>query len=337
MRLIVSKDGEHTISVSQQDVRCFSRHSDYDYSNCRMILTKIEKDADTIEELELKYITSKSGWDRETHITLDNLERGEYLVYIEMDWDETTEDLEFCSTCYGASRTFYLRDEKSLFPKFDFLRKTYASKALQNVEGVTVVDFANKGAPEIKKYKAFGEEGYGFIHFVNESKEATIKEKVNYTTFTGLTMCKPQQGQGYEVSVGPGTSKTVLIKCDPNGYGMSSSSSTSIALGGKQLKEMCRQNGKKNARPDPESGAPKEIYQYSYQHTDGVCYLYVNNTEKETLEEEIEFKLQGLEIEGKPNETSVEFTIGPGQEKFIELVSISSPWKIGTGISYGIY
>ena len=60
---------------------------------------------------------------------MENLEKGEYLVYIEMDWNESTEDNEFCSTCYGASRTFYLRDEKSLFDKNDILRKIYASKA----------------------------------------------------------------------------------------------------------------------------------------------------------------------------------------------------------------
>jgi hypothetical protein len=41
---------------------------------------------------------------------------------------------------------------------------------------------------------------------------------------------------------------------------MSSSSNTQIALGGKQLKEMCKQNGKKNNRPDPETGEHKEIY-----------------------------------------------------------------------------
>jgi len=75
---------------------------------------------------------------------------------------------------------------------------------------------------------------------------------------------------------------------------------------------MCRQNGKKAMRADPETGDPKEIYQYSYQHASGVCYLYVNNTEKETLDEEIEFKLQGLEIEGKPDQTSLEFKVGPG-------------------------
>lgn len=66
-----------------------------------------------------------------------------------------------------------------------------ASKAEQGLDGATVEDFANKGAPEIKKYKGFGEEGYGLIHVVNQSKEATFKEKVNYNTFKGLEMIKP--------------------------------------------------------------------------------------------------------------------------------------------------
>ena len=51
------------------------------------------------------------------------------------------------------------------------------------LDGVTMVDFAAKGAPEIKKYKAFQDEGYGFIYIVNDSKEATFKEVVKYTNF----------------------------------------------------------------------------------------------------------------------------------------------------------
>lgn len=217
-----------------------------------------------MKSLKLKYIAAAGNQDRETHINVQTLEKGEYFVFIEIDWNESTEDTEFCATCYGASRTFYLRDEKTLFAKNDLLRMMLASKAEQLLDGATVQDFSDKGAPEIKKYKGFGEEGYGFIHVTNESKEATFTEKVNYKTFKGLQMVKPQQGQGYEISVGPGQSKTVLIKCSPEGYSMSSSSSTAIELGGKQLKDLCRQNGKKNPRPDPETGEPKEIYQYSY-------------------------------------------------------------------------
>lgn len=115
MRLVVTADGEHTVSVAQTDERCFNRHSQYEYSNCRIIICKIEKDADKIDDLEIKYLKGSSGYDRETHNQFDNLEKGEYFVYVEMDWNETTEDLEFCVTCYGASKTFFLRDEKSLF------------------------------------------------------------------------------------------------------------------------------------------------------------------------------------------------------------------------------
>jgi len=41
---------------------------------------------------------------------------------------------------------------------------------------------------------------------------------------------------------------------------MSSSSQTQVAFGGKKLKELCREQGKKNKRPDPETGEDKEIY-----------------------------------------------------------------------------
>lgn len=48
-----------------------------------------------------------------------------------MDWNNTTEDTDICATCYGRSRSFYLRDEKSLYEKNDLLRKVYASKSEQ--------------------------------------------------------------------------------------------------------------------------------------------------------------------------------------------------------------
>ena len=56
IRLFLTGDGEHTISCSQKDERCFNRHSDYEYSNCRVIVYKIDKDADTLEELQITYL-----------------------------------------------------------------------------------------------------------------------------------------------------------------------------------------------------------------------------------------------------------------------------------------
>jgi len=74
---------------------------------------------------------------------------------------------------------------------------------------------------------------------------------------------------------------------------------------------MCKDQGKKQMRADPETGEDKQIYVYSLQHGEGICYLYVNETEDQTLEEEVEFQLQGLEIEGKPGESTVEVVVKP--------------------------
>jgi hypothetical protein len=55
----------------------------------------------------------------------------------------------------------------------------------------TVQDFKEKKAPGIKRYKGESEEGYMYVHVVNEEKEATFNEKVNFTKFEGLELLKP--------------------------------------------------------------------------------------------------------------------------------------------------
>ena len=46
------------------------------------------------------------------------------------------------------------------------------------LEGVSLQTFEDKGSSLIKRYKGFGEEGYGFIYVTNGDKEATYIEKV---------------------------------------------------------------------------------------------------------------------------------------------------------------
>ena len=79
-----------------------------------------------------------------------------------------------------------------MYNQADILRKAFASRALQEPEGVTITDMEAKGAKEIKKYKGFLPEGYGFVYIVNNEESATFKEKCHYTTFTGLTLLSPQ-------------------------------------------------------------------------------------------------------------------------------------------------
>ena len=107
-----------------------------------------------------------------------------------MDWNKSSEDLDFCATCYGASRTYFLRDEKQLFDKNGFLRTLFGSRCTQELEGVTVQKYDLQGAPLIKKYKSVCPEGFIVIHVENKDS-AMFKEKVNFTKFSGLELLKP--------------------------------------------------------------------------------------------------------------------------------------------------
>ena len=121
MRLILEEDGEACISVAQKDQRCFLRGTDYEYSYCRVIVMKIDVDKTDVDDdgdnLEVDYIAGGGGDDRETHLEFPNLKKGEYYVYVEIDWHANTSETNFCVTCYGASKSAFTRDEKALFPK----------------------------------------------------------------------------------------------------------------------------------------------------------------------------------------------------------------------------
>jgi len=232
IRLVVEEEGEHCISVAQKDERCYRRSHGYEYSNCRIAVMKIDLEKSDIDEdgdnLEVDYLRGTQSWDRDTHLEFPDLKKGEYYIYVELDWHKNTTETSFCVTCYGQSNTTFLRDEKALFSKEMILANAFRSKAFKEMDGVTMTTMEAKGAPGIKKYKGFSEEGYGFIIIENDEQEYAYREKVNYKTFTGLKLLPPESGEGYETTVQPGGNKTIIMRCDPEGYGMSSSTASQI-------------------------------------------------------------------------------------------------------------
>ncbi len=50
---------------------------------------------------------------------------------------------------------------------------------------------------------------------------------------------------------------------------------------------------------------------YTYQHSDGVAILYENQTTNLVLEEEIEFNIKGLEIEGNEKSNKANVKVKP--------------------------
>ena len=113
---------------------------------------------------------------------------------------------------------------------------------------------------------------------------------------------------------------------------------SAVLHGPEKLKALCKEKGKKTQHLHTKTKAPFEIYQYQYKHQSGIAYFYENLTSGNTLQEKLQFQLSGLTIEGNDEGNNiVEFRLGPGQTKFIELKAIGGmQWKIGCGMAYGI-
>lgn len=223
IRFQVNAPGGHAyLTVNQTDDRCFDRHVDYDYSNVRLIVAKIE-DPDA-EEKKLIYCNGKQGMDRDIWEEYEDLSPGEYYMFVEFDWPDNVQHTEFSVSCYGKSKAIFLRDEKSLYNKDDLIRELMGSCGeLELAPEGKVTNFAEQGAPGITKYFAMTEEGYGYVHIVNNEQEAKYRENINYTKFDKLELQKPFKGTSYDIEVLPGQKKTVVFRqMDPTGFAMAS-------------------------------------------------------------------------------------------------------------------
>ena len=99
MFVVNAPGGHHYLTVNQTDDRCFDRKIEYDYSNVRLIVAKIENPDE--DEKVLTYMNGKMGQDRDTWEEYENLEAGEYYMFVEFDWPDNVQHTEFCISCYG--------------------------------------------------------------------------------------------------------------------------------------------------------------------------------------------------------------------------------------------
>lgn len=120
LRFVVANPGGHCyLQVIQTDERCFDRKVQYDYSNVRLIVCKIE-DPES-DKKTLIYKNGKSGYMRDTWEVYENLEPGEYYMYVEMDWPDKSEHTDFCVSYYGSPTAYFQRDEAAQFNRDELL------------------------------------------------------------------------------------------------------------------------------------------------------------------------------------------------------------------------
>lgn len=141
---------------------------------------------------------------------IDNLEEGEYYLFVELP--DMKENKSFVVTSYGASEAEFLADEADKFSKRQILSKIFLSKALQGGKGVTSKDMSEYGAPNIKKYTCInGEERYLFVLIHNATNDKIYQEKCTFDDFRGLAFLEPEKGKRYQVDVKPNDYYAVMF------------------------------------------------------------------------------------------------------------------------------
>lgn len=235
-----------------------------------MILAKIDLENTNIDEdgedIQLEYLKgNKSFQSRDTHIEIENLEPGEYYLYVEFDWQEATTDTKFVVTFYGESEADFLRDEMLLFPrKRDILEHMFKSKALQEGQKVKIQDMSNYGKENIKKYQAqANDEGYLFVMVKNDDEQAVYVEHCSYEPFTGLTFLEPEKGTAYSIEVQPGKFYVVIMAVGDKGFGYGCVPEIDIQLSESEFIESLRNTGKRQERVNQDNGQSCGIYLYS--------------------------------------------------------------------------
>ena len=102
------------------------------------------------------YVRGGKGYvERDAYMELQDLEAGEYLFFVEIDWQPASGEWTFSATSYGESDVAFKRDLSASYSREEILRKAYTAKALAGeFEGLKVTDMADKGAPNIRRYQS---------------------------------------------------------------------------------------------------------------------------------------------------------------------------------------
>ena len=268
----------------------FPKNAGYEYSNTRMCLAKVD------EEGCLSFVCGTTGLkSRDTYLECEQLDAGDYFLFTEVDWIANTKEKNCNITCYGPTCLMF-EDVTESRDKGEFIKEILIKMAcdaqgeeapeMENIE--TEVVESNENIKRVTVGTKFGYSGYVII---NDAEDSCYKENAEFKTFTGLTFLAPEEGSAFNISVECQTKYCVASKQSVKGYQMSKSYSCQVLMGEGSLVQKCKDEGKKTPRADG-------IYQMSLKHEGGIMYIYVNETEDQTLTEELGLEMKGLKVEG---------------------------------------
>ena len=303
----VEVEGTYYISVHQKSKRLFPKSERYKYSEIMFFMGRFE-------DSKLNYLGGDMGADKAIWIEVD-IKPGKHIAIVKTLWSSFIK--EFTFSIYGPDKTDIDMISHDLLPK-NFIQQMMTDHAKLDTEQ-QYNDLSSQGYPQIK-YKTFDNKGgFGYIYFENSTPDSDLEATVDFAGSTNIKLCYPYSGYKPSISV-PANSSNICVyesKGLPYSTQLRILSSVKNVEGSQSLKEKVRASN--TILSKSHYGEPVDINVYVLYHSNGLAMLYVNKTNDLTIDEEIEFDLNGCHIDGVYG-SYIEIVCGPNSEKLLKIV-----------------
>lgn len=133
----------------------------------------------------------------------------------------------------------------------------------------------------------------------NKESDVAYVETAEFLKLDKVELLAPEEGRKYQIEVGPGQTRDVIVRFGCNGFNIQKTYSYILVKTDEALYKQCLAEGQRQER-----GAG--ITLHVLQHQAGVLMVYKNGSDDKVLNETVTFTLEGLTIEGnKPDENVV--------------------------------
>ena len=102
--MTTKEKGIKSVAVTQFCERMMKRSANYKYSLVRIIVFKAADSSNLLRGCE--FLKGRGGSRRDEYIELQDLEAGDYFVFVQVEWDESASCLESTEISINLARPF---------------------------------------------------------------------------------------------------------------------------------------------------------------------------------------------------------------------------------------
>lgn len=173
---------------------------------------------------------------------------------------------------------------------------------------------------------------YGFIFYSNQSADAVLEEKINFTRLDNLELMAPYSGTSAKIKVSAGKSKIIILKRLDRYAKYDVEYKTRFSFGEKKYLEEIYDKGKKIQVTYNKKAF--DIWIYTMYGGSDFYFLMENHTENQLCKAKFKLDLRNMHDIDNPSSDSWVIDIYPGAKIVKKLSTTDSSKKSGVKYSY---